>query len=100
MEDEGNLTPRAAKKAISLERAFDAHAWMYNRKTMDSFDPKCHAMINDKNRGKMLKKIIKNKLHHKRNFGTTKTSVDNHSIQMGSSHTRMGVSNTTMGNYV
>ena len=61
MEDEGNLTPRAAKKAISLERAFDAHAWMYNRKTMDSFDPKCHAMLNDKNRGKMLKKIIKNK---------------------------------------
>lgn len=69
-------TPRGANKAISLERAFDAHAWMHNRKTMDSFDPKCHAMLNDKHRGKMLKKILKTKNHHHRNFGTAKTSVD------------------------
>jgi hypothetical protein len=91
------LTPRGANKAISLERAFDAHAWMYNRKTMDSFDPACHAMQNDKNRGKMLKKIIKAKSHH-RNAFTAKTSVDQRSEEMGSSY-RMGMSNTTMGNY-
>ena len=92
-------TPRGANKAISLERAFDAHAWMHNRKTMDSFDPKCHAMLNDKHRGKMLKKIIKTKNFKQRNFGTAKTSVDQNSKEMGSSYTRMGMSNTTMGNY-
>lgn len=32
-------TPRGANKAISLGRAFDTHAWMYNRKSLDSFDP-------------------------------------------------------------
>ena len=69
-------TPRGANKAVSLERAFDANAWMYNRKTMDSFDPGCHAMQNDKNRGKILKKIIKAKNLQHRNAFTTKTSVD------------------------
>lgn len=92
-------TPRGANKAISLERGFDAHAWMYNRKTMDSFDPACHAMQNDQTRGKMLKKIIK--LKNNRNGGTTRTSISpmtNTRTDMGSSY-RMGQSNTTMGHY-
>lgn len=31
-------TPRAAKRAITLERSFDKFAWMYNRTTLDKFD--------------------------------------------------------------
>jgi len=96
-------TPRGATKAISLERAFDTHAWMYNRKAMDSFDPECHAMQNDLKRGKVLKKIIKAKNHHHRNGGSTKTIMDHYKNPMkdtgGSNFSRMGMSNTTMTNY-
>lgn len=34
---------------------------MYNRNTMENFNPKSHAMKNDFERNKILKKIIKGK---------------------------------------
>ena len=58
---DGTHTPRGAKRAITLERSFDKNAWMYNRNTMDNFNPKGSAMLNDLERNKILKKIIKNK---------------------------------------
>lgn len=31
-------TPRAAKKAITLERCFDKDPWMYNKNNLETFD--------------------------------------------------------------
>lgn len=50
-------TPRAAKRAITLERSFDNFAWMYNRTTLDRFDG--FQIGKDKHKSKILKKVIR-----------------------------------------
>lgn len=53
-------TPRAAKRAITLERSFDKFAWMYNRNTLENFN-NGFQITKDKNKSKILKKQIRNK---------------------------------------
>lgn len=48
-------TPRGAKKAITLERAFDRVCWMHNRTSSEGFDQ--FTIKRDQNKSKMLKKI-------------------------------------------
>ena len=50
-------TPRGAKKAITLERAFNHVPWMYNRTASEGFDPKI--ISKDKAKSKILRKIIR-----------------------------------------
>ena len=50
-------TPRGAKKAITLERSFDRLPWMHNRNTMNDFSQAI--VLKDKNKSKVLRKIIK-----------------------------------------
>jgi hypothetical protein len=47
-------TPRAVKKAITLERNFDKDIWLYNKTSMDDF----RATAKDIKIGKIYKKRI------------------------------------------
>lgn len=48
-------TPRAAKKAITLERNFDRDIWVYNKNTLDNFAE----AAKDAKRGKQLARKIR-----------------------------------------
>jgi len=50
-------TPRGAKKAITLERAFNRVPWMYNRTSSENFSS--IVIGKDKLKSKMLRKIRK-----------------------------------------
>jgi hypothetical protein len=52
-------TPRGAKRAITLDRNFDNYAWMYNRKHGDSFKLGSDTIKKDKEKSKMLKKLLR-----------------------------------------
>lgn len=54
---EGQLTPRGAKKSMTLERAFDHQPWIYNRSTCDRFDG--DTVLHDKAKSKLLKKKLR-----------------------------------------
>ena len=54
---EGQLTPRGAKKAMTLDRAFDHQPWIYNRNTSDRFDG--DTVLHDKAKAKLLKKKLR-----------------------------------------
>lgn len=54
---EGQLTPRGAKKAMTLDRAFDHQPWIYNRNTCDRFDG--DTVLHDKAKNKLLKKKLR-----------------------------------------
>ena len=47
-------TPRAAKKAITLERNFDHDIWVYNKTSLDDFS----LAAKDAKRGKSMKRKI------------------------------------------
>ena len=66
-------TPRGAKRAITLDRNFDTFAWMYNRKHGDSFKIGSDTLNKDKEKGKMLKKLIRNKKKSIKHVGSPRT---------------------------
>ena len=51
------LTPRAAKRAITLDRNFSKEKWLYNKNQMDDFNP--DKSKKDLERSKSLKKLSK-----------------------------------------
>ena len=87
---DGTYTPRGAKRATSLERTFDGHAWMYNRNAMDSFDGP--SIANDKKRGKVLKAIIKKKKKGMASMRHSSCSYMNSSKEMTGISNRLGAS--------
>jgi hypothetical protein len=77
-------TPRGAKRAITLERNFDTFAWMYNRKHGDSLKVGSDTITKDKEKSKVLKKLIKSKKRSiRRGSGSPRNSM------MGSSKGHM-----------
>lgn len=52
-------TPRGSRKKITLERSFDKFPWMYNRRTLDKLDKDCDTIKTDKDKSKILRKLVK-----------------------------------------
>ena len=50
-------TPRGALRSITLDRNFSKEKWLYNKNTMDNFDP--NQSKRDINRSKTLKRITR-----------------------------------------
>jgi len=72
-------TPRAAKKAITLERCFDHDIWIYNKTSLDEFKE----AGKDNKRGKLLAKKIRKQKRSRSKSGSRSKSITNRGNSTG-----------------
>lgn len=78
---DGQLTPRGVKKAMTLDRGFDHHPWIYNRSTCDRFDG--DTVASDKVKAKMLRKKLRQMRRSSMKRGESNTTLANASKNTG-----------------